>query len=490
MRTLVRKFTENFLLNLATGQEVQSKPVVIVPSSNALVSQDPLLTPRKTPKLISIELKRYVPSGSFKPAHTFMHHQEVCPSTKDSMMGPALEIEEGIYPGIHKKNPYGKVPKLQKITQEPLPISVTEDIETGTITEPQNGGTISRLPGGGRGGFFFFPGRSRRGRDIDGPFNGLAQCMYCILVLALITILMSGEEESPGLFVPKIEGGEDVNIRQPYFFLARIESEFAGFSKAQKSGAALKLCTGAIITQDWVLTAAHCFFNTYGKRATKVSVTVGDISHVDFEGREILRQGSPVIYPYYVHGGRRNDIAMVKLDGPLPYNPFIGQIKMTNNISLPMGDTDALTLAWGMNYSPEPLKPIFDRDVKRKKPKLKRAFVKITSQKSCSKSLRDSGAPWNFRVTPDTLCYTGATNAICFGNDGGPVIQSINNQLVLVGINSFSRNKDFGGIYASMQCDKEVPTIATRVSSYYKRFILPTVSGIDILSPDYYDPED
>lgn len=131
----------------------------------------------------------------------------------------------------------------------------------------------------------------------------LKQYLFCLMIFGLAT--QAGAGDTPLL---RLDTGDD---GRGWEAVGRLEIGQEGF------------CTGSLIGDDLVLTAAHCLFH----KGSGARVAPGDI---EFRagwrnGRaEAYRQvRRAVVHPDYVYGGSvvsdrvRNDIALLQLDRPI-----------------------------------------------------------------------------------------------------------------------------------------------------------------------------
>ena len=75
------------------------------------------------------------------------------------------------------------------------------------------------------------------------------------------------------------------------------------------------LCGGSIVSESWIISAAHCF---HGYTASDVVIYAG--SNGIFEGSQIRNASRVIIHPQYSTTTVINDIALIKLESPLLMN--------------------------------------------------------------------------------------------------------------------------------------------------------------------------
>lgn len=85
------------------------------------------------------------------------------------------------------------------------------------------------------------------------------------------------------------------------------------------------ICGGSIMSRMWILTAAHCI-----ETAQKITVILG-VTNVadDNEVGRVVRSGQS----WYMHHNYRNtslrfDIALIRMDAPVPFSEFINPVKL------------------------------------------------------------------------------------------------------------------------------------------------------------------
>ncbi|KAL4594084.1 hypothetical protein GN956_G26215 [Arapaima gigas] len=78
-------------------------------------------------------------------------------------------------------------------------------------------------------------------------------------------------------------------------------------------------CGGTILTQYFILTAAHCM-----NLSRSISVVVGETDTNITEGHEAIHEVAQVlVHKQYVRDTYHNDIALIKLQKPIRFSPFI-----------------------------------------------------------------------------------------------------------------------------------------------------------------------
>ncbi len=177
-----------------------------------------------------------------------------------------------------------------------------------------------------------------------------------------------------------------------------------------------QFCSGVLIDQRWVLTAAHC---VQGMSASEIQVAVGAYDLTRFTGGR-----TPVksirIHPQYSSTSLYNDIALVELGVPSPVAPialFSGESGDNTPPSL-LGRL-VTVLGWGLAdsatswYYPEILRQV---------------NLPVVADSTCN-------AIYTYPISPAQFCagYYEGKDA-CEGDSGGPAVVQVDGRWVHAGI--------------------------------------------------------
>ncbi|XP_018569145.2 melanization protease 1-like [Anoplophora glabripennis] len=223
------------------------------------------------------------------------------------------------------------------------------------------------------------------------------------------------------------------------------------------------LCGGTIITDSFILTAAHCL--SVGKRHELVTVRVGEhnlqtekdcATIVGVEHCSEKPMDLPVMqniqHPDYDHGTLKNDIALVKVRTSITFTDYV------QPVCLPFGRNLENTDLAGQKFTISGWGKTESRNVGGS-PVLQFAFVQIWNQSECNKVVPPEVQP----ITENQICANGRKEDACKGDSGGPLFNAsldANDELrnFQVGIVSFA---------STVACGiEDLPAIYTRIDRY------------------------
>ncbi|XP_047445703.1 chymotrypsin-like elastase family member 2A [Mugil cephalus] len=231
--------------------------------------------------------------------------------------------------------------------------------------------------------------------------------------------------------ITRVVGGDDV----------RQHSWPWQVSLQYKSGSAFyHTCGGTLISNQWVLTAAHCI----GSRTYRVYLGKHSLQSANEPGSVAITPERIIVHENWDSANIRNDIALIKLSTPVAFSDSILAACLPAAGDVLAHDSPCYVTGWGRLWTGGPIADI-----------LQQALLPVVGHSTCSRA-----DWWGNLVTTNMICAGGdGVLASCNGDSGGPLnCQSSDGSWEVHGVVSFG---------SSMGCNYyKKPSVFTRVSAY------------------------
>ncbi|XP_066991334.2 uncharacterized protein [Anabrus simplex] len=239
-----------------------------------------------------------------------------------------------------------------------------------------------------------------------------------------------------------IKGGENITSGE-FPYLAAL-----GFVKRLPTGrksTVAWLCSGVLISEKYVLTAAHCPTNPLNGQLTKVKLT-SNITHPKiFDVEDVIPHDS------FRPPAKYGDIALIKLFRAVKMDkslwpPCISNVPKEDEVGKKL-----TVLGWDSPYEID----------KESNTIPQKAWQMMIKDDECSKELgNDAIIQLPNKLHSSMFCAKNESSDTCPGDSGGPVIRVVEDRHILVGITSFGYDP----------CSGKRPSVYTSVS-YYRNWI-------------------
>ncbi|XP_051905849.1 serine proteinase stubble-like [Hippocampus zosterae] len=223
-------------------------------------------------------------------------------------------------------------------------------------------------------------------------------------------------------------------------------------------------CGATLINNMWLLSAAHCFFSSL-----PVTAFLGRQSQLGFNPNQVTRfVVQTIIHPAFNPITFDNDVALLRLSSPVPFNDFIRPICLAASGSTFFTGTESWVTGWGTIGSGVPLPPPQN---------LMEVQVPVVGNRECD-------CKYGGVVITDNMICAGLRDGgkdACQGDSGGPMMSKQGSVWVLSGLVSFGNGcalPDFPGVYTRVSRYEE--WIRSRTSDgNLPGFVSFTSPGID-----------
>ncbi|XP_022101267.1 trypsin-1-like [Acanthaster planci] len=238
----------------------------------------------------------------------------------------------------------------------------------------------------------------------------------CLLVVAF-AVACNAECGSPAITPSslRVVGGVEAKAHSwPWQVSLRLRGLFGFYHH---------FCGGSLITNEWIVTAAHCVYGRESIGKWKIRLGAHDIT--DKSGTVETSVSKIVRHAGFTYQGLSNDIALMKLSSPVTLSDTINTVCLPsqaytsgNAYVTGWGDTQK----WGQGSYPD---------------KLQQVMTPIMDHSECNKRMSDISAG---HVDNTMICggFDAEENGACSGDSGGPfVIKNSSGKWELVGVVSW-----------------------------------------------------